>query len=185
MPLEFLNDFFSWIVTYLPNLELMQANYGGVKFLPGGKVKVVKPGLYWYWPLTTTVEEIPIKRQSIEVQQELTTKDGETVMVKTVIVFTVDDIMKALVETTDFDDTVEEMGQKGTVAAIMSRDFDQIVIDMVSSNDIRNEVAQGARSALRPFGVKVEDAFISSFGETKIFSHAGEGAFGFAGHEED
>ena len=40
MPLEFLNDFFSWIVTYLPNLELMQANYGGVKFLPGGKVKV-------------------------------------------------------------------------------------------------------------------------------------------------
>ena len=184
-PLQFLNDFFTWAVTYFPNLDLMQANFGGVRFLPGGKVKEIKPGLYIYWPLTTAVQEIQVKRQSIEVQQELTTKDGHTVMVKTVIVFSVDDVMKALVETVDFDDTTEEMGQKGTVAAIMSRDFDQIIVDMVASNDIRNEVAQGARSALRPFGVKVEDAFISSFGKTKIFSHAGEGAFGFAGAEED
>jgi len=159
----------------------MQANYGGVKFLPGGKVEVIEPGLYVYWPLTTTVQEIQIKRQSIEVQQELTTKDGKTVMVKTVIVFTVDDILKAIVETVDFDDTTEEMGQKGTVAAVMSRDFDQILVDMVDSNDIRNEVAQGARSALRPFGVKVEDAFISSFGETRIFSHAGEGGIVLGG----
>ena len=184
-PLQFLNDFFTWAVTYFPNLELMQANYGGVRFLPGGKVKEIKPGLYVYWPLTTAVQEIQVKRQSIEVQQELTTKDGITVMVKTVIVFTVEDVMKALVETADFDDTTEEMGQKGTVAAIMSRDFDQILVDMVESNDVRNEVTRGARSALLPFGVKVEDAFISSFGRTKIFSHAGEGALGFAGSEED
>ena len=180
MPLQFLNDFFTWLVTYFPNLELMQANYGGVRFLPGGKVKEIKSGLYVYWPLTTAVQEIQIKRQSIEVQQELTTKDGVTVMVKTVIVFTVFDVMLALVETADFDDTTEEMGQKGTVHAVMSREFNQILVDMVESNDIRNEVAQGARTALRPFGVKVEDAFISSFGETKIFSHAGEGAL-FAG----
>ncbi len=187
MPLEFLNDFFTWLVTYFPNLDLMQANYGGVRFRRGGKVKEIKPGLYVYWPLITTVKEIQVKRQSIEVQQELTTKDGITVMVKTVIVFTVEDVMKALVDTVDFDDTTEEMGQKGTVHAVMSRDFSQIVVDMVSSNDIRNEVTQGARSALRPFGVKVEDAFISSFGKTTIFSHAGEGSFGpvFGGREEE
>ncbi len=180
-PLQFLNDFFTWLVTYFPNLELMQANYGGVRFLPKGKVKEIKPGLYVYWPLTTAVVELQIKRQSIEVQQELTTRDGVTVMVKTVIVFTVEDVMKALVETCDFDDTTEEMGQKGTVHAVMSRDFNQILADMVKSNDIRNEVTQGARSALRPFGVKVEDAFISSFGKTQIFSHAGEGGIVLGG----
>lgn len=185
-PLAFLNDFFTWLVTYLPNLDLMQANYGGVKFLPGGKVKLIKPGMYIYWPLTTTVKEIQIKRQSIEVQQELTTKDSITVMVKTVIVFTVDDVMKAIVETADFDDTTEEMGQKGTVMAIMSREFNQILSDMVSTTDIRNEVTQGARSALKPFGVKVEDAFISSFAETEVFSHAGDGSGTvFGGHEEE
>lgn len=185
-PLAFLNDFFTWAVTYLPNLDLMQANYGGVKFLPGGKVKEIKPGMYVYWPLTTTVKEIQIKRQSIEVQQELTTKDGITVMVKTVIVFSVDDVMKAIVDTADFDDTTEEMGQKGTVMAIMSREFNQILSDMVSTNDIRNEVTRGARSALAPFGVKVEDAFISSFAETEVFSHAGDGSGTvFGGSEEE
>jgi len=185
-PLAFLNDFFSWAVTYLPNLELMQVNYGGVKFLPGGKVKVIEPGLYVYWPLTTNVKEIPIRRQSIEVQQELTTKDQITVMVKTVIVFQVDDVTKALVQTFDFDDTTEEMGQKGTVGAVMSRNFEQVLTDMTEGNDIRNEVTQGARSALRPFGVKVEDAFISSFAETQVFSHAGDGSGTvFGGDEED
>lgn len=174
MPLEFLNDFFAWLVTYLPNVDLMQVNYGGVKFLPGGRVKVIKPGMYIYWPVTTSVEMIPIRRQSIEVQQELTTKDQVTVMVKTVIVFSIDDVMKALVETSDFDDTIEEMGQKGTVKAVMGRDFEQVLVDMVTGSDIRNEVTQGARSALRPFGVKVEDSFISSFAKSKVFSLMGD-----------
>jgi len=183
---EWLNTIFDWVWGFKPILDILPPTEGGVKFKPGGKIELMKPGhLYMYWPVTTCILTLETKRQSIEVQQELTTKDHETVMVKTVIVFTVDDVMKALVETTDFDDTTEEMGQKGTVRAVMSRKFDQILKDMVEGTEIRNEVAQGARSALRPFGVKVEDAFISSFAKTKVFSHMGDGMAIDLNHDED
>jgi len=183
---EWLNIIFQWIWDFKPVLDLLPPTEGGVKYKPRAKIVLLKPGrLYIYWPVTTLIQTLETKRQSIEVQQELTTEDGISVMVKTIIVFTVDDVMKALVETTDFDDTTEEMGQKGAVKAIMSRKFDQILKDMVEGNDMRNEVAQGARSALRPFGVKVEDAFISSFAKTTVFSHMGDGMAIGLSHDED
>lgn len=183
---EWLNTIFEWFWDFKPRLELLPPTHGGVKFKPGGKIKELKPGhLYWWWPVTTDVTTIGTKRQSIEVQQELTTKDEISVMVKTVIVFTIDDVIKALVDTDDIDDTTDEMGKKGTVAAVTSRDFGELVTLTAQHTDLRNEVTAGARSALHPFGVKVKDAFISSFGETRIYSIMGDGGAVPVAEDED
>lgn len=191
---DWLNTIFEFFFELFPRLHLLPPTDGGVKFKPrslvgwikrdaGGRTVLLTPGrLYVYWPVTTEVRTIETKRRSLEVTQRLTTKDKTSVLVCTTIAFTVDDVIKAVVETTDFDDTIMEMGQKGTIKAVPSRTFDQILADMVEGNDLRNEVAQGARSALRQFGVKVEDAFMSSFAETRVFSHDGDG-FVFGGDD--
>lgn len=178
--MNWLNDIFEWFWELFPRLELLNPTEGGVKFKPGAKTVLLKPGhLYWYWPVTTEVHTLSIKRQTIMVEQVLTTFDGIAVIVKTVIAYVIDDVEKALVETTDFDDTISEIGQKGTVKAIAKRRYEDILDGMVESNDLRNEVTQGARSALHPFGVRVIDAFVSSFAETKVFTHNGDAiAFG-------
>lgn len=182
--LDWINDLAYWIGEIFPRWALLEANHGGVKFLPGGKVEVIEQGIYWWWPATTTVQEIPIRRQTVSFGQRLTTKDECTVLVETVIVFEIDDVMKALVDTYDFEDTIEEVASKLVIKPIMSRTFEEICKDMSESNDMRNEVTRGARSLLSDYGVNVIDAYVSTFAETAVFSHDGEGlAIGGYGDE--
>lgn len=184
---DFINDIALWFGDFVPDWDLLPPNEGGVKFKPGGKIEILKPGhLYMYWPVTTKVVTMPIKRQTIKFGQRLTTADDISVQVYTTVVFTVDDVIKALVETDDFDDTVAEVGEKISVKPIMSRDFEQVRKDMAESNDMRNEVTRNARSILSDFGLTVLDAFISDMTETKVFSHEGEGlAIAYDGDDDE
>lgn len=173
--LDWINDVAAWVGELIPQWDLLQVNEAGVKYLPGGKVKVIKPGIYWHWPVTTNVETIDIKRQTLTFGQRLTTKDEYTVQCNTVIVFTINDVRKALVDTYDFEDTIGEAAQKLTVKPIMSRTFEQICTDMADSNEMRNEVTRAARSLLSDYGVEVIDGYVCDFTETRVFSHEGGG----------
>lgn len=174
--LDWINEIAEWIGDLIPTWDLLPPTEGGVKFKPGGKVEVLKPGhIYWWWPAVTVVERIDTKRQTLTFGQRLTTKDGVTVQCNTVIVFTINDVVKALVETFDFEDTIGEAAQKLTVKPIMSREFDQICTDMADSNEMRNEVTRAARSLLSDYGVEVLDGYVCDFTETRVFSHEGDG----------
>jgi len=181
---NFINDIAQWFADLLPQWELLEPTMGGVKFKPGAKIEKLKPGhIYWYWPVTTKVETIPIKRRTLTFGQRLTTRDGVSVQCNTVIVFTVTDVIKAIVETTDFDDTIVEIAQKVTVKPIMSRKFDKIIEDMASSNEMRNEVTSSSRTNLRDYGVTVLDGYVCDFTKTRVISIDGDGVL--FNHEEE
>lgn len=174
--LDWLNDLALWIGALFPRWALLEPTRGGVKFKPRCGIKVLSPGrIYWWWPATSSVFELPIKRQTISFAQRLTTKDMVTVLCSTVVVFEVTDVKKALVDTYDFEDTIQEVAQKLVIKPIMSRTFEQTLKDMSESNDMRNEVTRNARSLLSDYGVNVLDAYVSDFAETTVFSHDGEG----------
>jgi len=174
--LDWINDIMRWFGQFIPEWDLLDPTEGGVKFKPGGKIVLLKPGhIYWFWPITTNVYTIETKRQPLVISQRLTTADDISVLVETVIVYVIDDVEKAIVETRDHEDTISEIGEKVTVKPVMSRTFENIRIDIADSNKLNNEIKSGARSELGAYGVKVVDGYISSFAETKVFSHDGSG----------
>jgi len=174
-----------WIERFIPHWDLLDPTDGGVKFSRKKRITLLEPGeIYWYWPIMTNVYTIETKRQTLTITQRLTTKDEYTVMVTTVIVFTVDDVMKALVETRDFEDTIGEVGEKLVVKPITSRDFGDTLLRLSESNDLNNEVKRIARSTLGEFGVNVIDGYVSNFAVTEVFSHDGDGIVFGSGDEE-
>jgi regulator of protease activity HflC (stomatin/prohibitin superfamily) len=174
-----------WFGDLFPRWDLCEPIEGGVKFKPGGVIEDLEVGrIYWYWPAVTRVYKIDTKRQTLTFGQRLTTKDGRSIQFNTVIVFTIDDVRKALVETKDFEDTVGEVAQKLTVQPMMGREFEDICEDIADSNKMRNEVTRGARSLLRDFGCNVLDGYVSDFTETEVFSHDGDGMVFGHGDEE-
>ena len=173
---DFINDIAKWLGKFKPEWELLDPTEGGVKFKPGGVIEVIKPGcIYWYWPITTHVYTIDTKRQTMTISQRLTTKDEISVLVEVVIVYEVDDVEKAIVFTLDHEDTISEIGEKVTVKPVMSRTFEDVRIAIADSNKLNNEIKSGARTELGAYGVKVIDGYVSSFVETKVFSHDGSG----------
>lgn len=180
---DWLNDIARWFGDLVPRWDLLEPTEAGVKFKPGAKIVVLKPGhIYWWWPATTVVRTLYSKRQTLSFNQRLTTKDDITVSLNTVIVYIVDDVQKALVETYDFEDTITEVASKLTVQPIMSREFEQICTDMSDTNEMRNELTRKARSLLSEYGVGVLDAYVSDFTETRVLSHEGDG---LSIHHED
>lgn len=182
--LDWLNDVAEWLGNLIPRWALLQIDEGGVKYLPGGRVKVLLPGIYWWWPVTTNVVTIDIRRQTLTFGQRLTTKDDVTVQCNTVIVFTVDDVVKAIVDTTDFEDTIGEVAQKLTMKPVMSREFRAVCDDIADNNEMRNEVTRGAKKLLSDYGVNVLDGYVCDFTRTRVFSHEGDG-MAIATEEDD
>ena len=184
---NWINDLARWVARFFPRWALCDPTEGGVKFSGLGKnrIKLLVPGkIYWWWPAVTNVYTIETKRQTMTVTQRLTTKDELTVMVTTVIVYTVDDVLLALVETGDFEDTIAEVGEKLVVKPITSRDFADTLTRLSTSNDLNNEVKRIARSTLGEFGVNVVDGYVSNYAQTEVFSHDGDGVV-FGGSSED
>lgn len=182
---DFINDIMRWLERFLPHWALLDPTEGGVKFSRKKRISLLVPGeIYWYWPIITSVYTIETKRQTMTVTQRLTTKDEYTVMVTTVIVFIVSDVLKALVETRDFEDTIGEVGEKLIVKPITSRDFSDTLKRMSEGNDLNNEVKRIARSQLGDYGVTVLDGYVSNFAISTVFSHDGDGIV-FGGGGED
>lgn len=183
---DFINDIMRWFERFLPHWALLDPTDGGVKFSRKGQITLLTPGeIYWYWPIITNVYTIETKRQTMTITQRLTTKDEITVMVTTVIVYTVDDVLLAIVETRDFEDTISEVGEKLVVKPITSRNFSDTLLRLSESNDLNNEVKRIARSTLGEFGVNVVDGYVSNFAVTEVFSHDGDGiVFGGGGDDE-
>lgn len=182
---DFIGHIASWIERFIPHWALLDPTEGGVKFSRKKKITLLEPGeIYWWWPIMTNVYTIETKRQTLTITQRLTTKDEYTVMVTTVIVFIVSDVLKALVETRDFEDTIDEIGEKLIVKPITTREFTEILRALSDNNDLNNEVKRIARSQLSDYGVTVLDGYVSNFAITEVFSHDGDGIV-FGGSEEE
>ena len=182
---DFINDIMRWFERFVPHWALLDPTEGGVKFTQSKAPVLLVPGkIYWWWPVVSNVYTIDIKRQTMTITQRLTTKDEFTVMVTIVIVFTIDDVLKALVDTRDFEDTISEVGEKLVVKPITSRDFSDTLLRLSDSNELNNEVKRIARSTLGEFGVNVVDGYVSNFAATQVFSHDGDGVV-FGGSEEE
>jgi regulator of protease activity HflC (stomatin/prohibitin superfamily) len=177
MGFEWLNKLMTELGAWIPRIGLMKVTHRGVKHSRGGTVTPIHPGLYMWWPLISQIDELPVKRQTLTFRQRLNTQDDSTVLVETVIIYTIEDIEKACVETWDYEDTVGEAAQRSTVKSIMSRTFDQIKEDLAGTHRILDEITEACRGQLSQFGVQVEEAFISNFCKTHVFSHDGESVF--------
>lgn len=183
---DWINNIMEWFGELVPEWDLLEPTIGGVKFKPGGKIVLLKPGhIYWWWPATTKIRTIDTKRQTLTFGQRLTTKDEQSVQCNTVIVYVVDDVIKALVETFDHEDTIGEIAKKVTVKPVMSRNFSKIIADMAESNEMRNEVTSQARSLMKDYGVKVLDGYVCDFTETRVFSHDGDGLAITGEHDDE
>ncbi len=173
---DWINDIMRWFGQFLPVWDLLDPTDGGVKFKPGGKIELLEPGhIYWYWPVTTNVYTIETKRQTLTISQRLTTTDDIPVLFEASIVYEIDDVIKAIVDTRDHEDTISEIGEKVSVKPIMGRSFEEVRKAIAESNELNNQIKSGARTELRDFGVKVLDGYVSTFVKTKVFSHDGAG----------
>ena len=117
-----LGSMIEWVGQLIPRIILVPPTHAGVKFVYGSRVKVLQSGLHFYWPVVTTYHLYPIVRQTNNLSaQTLMTKDNKSIIISAIIIFSVQNIEKALVKSWDIDDTVSDIAQTEIVSTITSR----------------------------------------------------------------
>ena len=160
----------NWLAAWIPHLRICRATHGGVKFVGGKHVRVIKPGLFVYWPCVTEIEMIPVVRQSLNLPpQRLVTKDGIVIYINLTVIYTIEDVKKALVDSYNHDDSAEDVALEATTKVVIRKTFAELREGLLGN--IRDEITRAARTALRPFGLYVEKCRVSDFAQTRLLSH--------------
>lgn len=166
-----LGKLFEFLFGLLPHIFVVDADSRAVKYPCGGEAVEVSNGVHLYWPMVTNTPEIIkiSRRTNLLNAQRLTTKDGYTVTIAIGVIGRVEDVIKAVVETEDFDDDINQACLRAVTAIVLAYSWSEITKRIVS-NEFQKEVKKKAWSACKPYGYKVEDVFVSDWCETRVYS---------------
>jgi regulator of protease activity HflC (stomatin/prohibitin superfamily) len=163
-PLDLIGQLFNTALSLCPRLTFVRKTHGAVVFRPGGKIRQLTPGLHWYWPLTSEVEEIITARQTHSLcHQTITTKDGTVLAVSAVLVYRVENVTAALVECYDVAEAIEDV-VLSAVAEVLSRA--KVTPNLLARTEL--PLTRLSRSRLRPFGVSVLRCCLVDFAPCRV-----------------
>ena len=79
--LAWLNDLMVWLARWIPRLTLIRATHAGVLFGPGGRVRLIPPQLFCYWPITHELQLVAVRERSLEIAAQLHHGDAISMIV--------------------------------------------------------------------------------------------------------
>lgn len=156
-----------WLGKLIPRLLIVRRTHAGVKFVGGSKIVELKPGLHFYWPITTEVEVMPVARQTHNLlTQVLMTKDGKSIVIGAVVIYEINNIVDALSNNWDVSDTISDVTQMAVVNVVNGWDFADLQKELGAK--VENELSIETRKQLKPFGVKVIRCGVSDFSLCRV-----------------
>ncbi len=141
-----------------------------MKWVRGKHIKALGPGWHLYWPLTTEVEVIVTARQTLAIpDQVMATKDGKKVVVKTLVVYKVPDVVRAIGKLNwDVDTTINDMTQAAVARVIATHTYDEIM-EGIRNESLTKTLTRETRRELRQFGVYITRCKLVDFADCKVF----------------
>jgi regulator of protease activity HflC (stomatin/prohibitin superfamily) len=165
--LGWLSDLMRWASKIFPRGIHVDATQEGVMFTLS-KAKRVGPGFWLYWPPIQRPMVHPVKRDTLNLEpQTLPGSESQPIgiTISVTVVYTIADIMKALVETYDFNTTIRDRAQASVIEACVNKSIKELV---ERHQKINASLTKKIHKALEPFGVDVEVAFMSDFHLTNM-----------------
>ena len=100
--------------------------------------------------------------------QVLTTKDHRKVVVKTLVVYRIPDIVRAIGKRNwDVDTTLNDLTQAAVVRVIATHTHDEIM-QAIADNSLTKTLTLEVRQELQPFGVHITRCRLVDFAESKV-----------------
>ncbi len=99
---DFFSKLFEVLFGWIPRFSIIQPDEAGIKLSCGKYICDLEPGLYWYWPLISSIKTTPVKTQEINLDNQLI--DG--IGISGVIWYIIFNVHDALLNVHDYDEAV-------------------------------------------------------------------------------
>lgn len=176
--MSWLATFFEKLFIWMPRIEILRATHGGVKwraspFRPGLEIIELKPGLHFYWPLTTDFSYIVTARRTVDVPpMSILTQDGQSMLVSAAVVFRINSVVAALGERNwDVDLTLVDVTQSVIFRLIRQHTVESLLAE--SPDDLIDELTAQTKREINKFGVLVERVLLKDFDRSRTYRMVG------------
>jgi len=120
---EYLTAFLDKATSFVPRFQKVAPTDRLIKWSRCQEATLHGPGLVWYWPIITEVEQVDTRwRSTVTCAQTVTLADGTTVSARTLTRWKPSDIVLAVSSEADYSDTVAETAQGVLVDVLSSID---------------------------------------------------------------
>lgn len=138
----------------------------GVVLRFGRMHRVVGPGLHWKYPFNveTYLSANVVPETMIVGPQSLTTKDGVSIVISSVVTFQVEDVQKFLLEVEGAHQVIEDSSIGIVSHFVIARTWIQL-----QQIDIGSELAKAVRRQAKRYGVEIMNVQISDFTRSRSF----------------
>lgn len=169
-----LGEIVRYLGEWIPRPRIVRLTDGGIRFWFGRWASVVHPGWRLEWPAVMELEIVPVVRQVTQLApQTLFTRDSKPVIAGAVIVWSIEDVRKYLVENYEAEDSVTEVAGYAVRDAIVGKTLEQIQ-ETDGRSSIDRALLSAASKALAMFGVKVETMRLTDFAPARVLNLVGE-----------
>ncbi len=140
---------------------------GGVRLRLGKPNKVLKCGFHWMLPfnIDTVVWDNVVTETMRLKPQTLTTKDGRTIVVSSVVTFFVEDIKVFLLEVENRNSAIEDSAYGSQSTFFMKKTW----AELMSMDDIGNEVTKVVRRQAKKYGANIVSVQLVDFAVCKSY----------------
>jgi regulator of protease activity HflC (stomatin/prohibitin superfamily) len=162
------------LLQFIPQRVIIKATERGVKWTAFRREPVeMKPGLRIWWPLTAAIEVNVVARQPMNTPtQSLETKDGQEVVAGGVIIFSINDAVKAWgKDNWSPEATAGDITQAAIVHVVAQWDHDELLENI--SGKVEDQLTEKCRKDLRKFGIYPARVALTDFCSTRSLNHSG------------
>jgi erythrocyte band 7 integral membrane protein len=152
-------------------VRIIDPNQQGVLFDRGRDVKLLKPGVHWFFPGVQHIEVFMVAYQGIDLgQQTIETRDGISVTFSANVSYTITDASKVAVEIYNFDSTLRNVA-RGLLAKLMNaHPHEEIHAKLPHIQRVMRRVL---RKQFRNMGVRIEEVLLDEFVRARAIRHLG------------
>gem|GEM_PF-6723446 len=108
--MQWVSDIIHSLSKVFPKLGHCMVTENHIKFVRG-RAKLVVPGMYWYWPLTTQINKVSINLCTLAMQSQCVIHEGKTYSVNVSINYKVSNPLRLYVDNQKFLKTFTEQSQ--------------------------------------------------------------------------
>ncbi len=167
---SWLNDLLRWIGRLVPRWRVVTEAQGGVAFVRG-RARLIKPGIFWWWPAWTEIHVQEVVRQTLNLPpQSLMTQDRKDIAVSGIVVYEITDPLTAFVKVHDLDDAIQDMALASIKSVLWGRTVDEICDRAQKLDEV---LCAECRAKLEGWGVKIHNIFLSDLSNALVIRHLG------------
>jgi regulator of protease activity HflC (stomatin/prohibitin superfamily) len=157
-----------WLGRFIPRRMILDTTEAAIKYKHGAEPVLCGPGVWWYWPWSSTWVAYPTARQTDRLEtQTMQTSDGKTFIVSGTLTHEVSDLTLLIPRTHSPMTTIVDIAMAAVHDVLCEMTWEELQAEQ-RRGTIKTKLRNEAQKQLHDYGIKVIKLQLNSIAPARV-----------------